>query len=168
MLSERGKRIMDGLREYVIHLCATALLCTVLLSFTRGTGTVKMILKLLCGIVLAYSVISPLKQLQIPQFDRIISEFQEEASVAMRWGQEATDIAIREGISQGAEAYILEKAKALNLDLLVEVELSDDEIPVPAEVSLIGNAAPYAKTVLGNAIWQDLNIPKEKQIWISR
>lgn len=158
---------MDGLRDYVFHLCITALICTVLLRFARGTGTVKLVLKLLCGIVLAYSAISPLKQLQIPEFDKVISEFQEEASIAMRWGKETSGIAIREGISQGAEAYILEKAKALNLDLLVEVELSDDEIPVPVAVSLTGNVAPYAKTVLGNTIAQDLNIPKENQKWIS-
>ena len=62
----------------------------------------------------------------------------------------------------------MEKAKDLNLDLVVEVELSDDECPIPVAVSLTGNVAPYAKSVLGDAISRDLNIPKERQKWISR
>ena len=62
----------------------------------------------------------------------------------------------------------MEKSSGLNLDLVVEVELSDDEIPVPVAVSLTGNVSPYNKLILSNTISNDLNIPKEKQIWISQ
>lgn len=159
---------MNGLQEYVIHLSATALICAVLLRLARGNGAVKAMIKLLCGIVLAYSLIQPVKQLKLSGLERFVSEFHEDADRAVEWGKNVSAEAWAQSISQGAEAYILEKAKTMNLDLVVEVELSDDEIPVPAAVSLIGNAAPYAKTVLSNTISEELNISKENQIWILR
>lgn len=88
--------------------------------------------------------------------------------MAVQWGESTAATALAESISQGTEAYILEKAKGMNVELAVEVELSDDEIPVPVAVSLTGQVAPYVKTVLSDTISQDLNIPKEKQIWISQ
>lgn len=83
-------------------------------------------------------------------------------------GKNASATAWSESIIAGTEAYILEKTKAMNVDLNVEVELSEDEVPMPAGVKLIGKVAPYAKSVLSDMIERDLNIPKECQIWISQ
>lgn len=159
---------MDSIRDYVIHISATALLCAVILRFARGSNAVKMMIKLLCGIVLAYSVIQPVKKLDLSGLEDFTSEFREEADQAVQWGKNAYAESWTESISQGIEAYIVEKAKAMNVDLVVEVELSDDEIPVPVAVSLTGDVAPYAKSVLSDTIWQDLNIQKENQTWISQ
>jgi len=160
--------MIDGLRDYVLHITATALICAVVLRFARGSAAAKMIIRLLCGIVLAYSIIQPVKQVDFSRLDRFALEFQQDAEQAILWGKNESSAAWAEGISQGVEAYILEKAKAMNVELVVEVELSDDEIPVPVAVSLCGNAAPYVKSVLSDTISQDLNIPKEKQTWISQ
>ena len=159
---------MEALRDYVIHLSATALICAVILHLNRGSGAVKMMIKMLCGIVIAYSLIQPLKQLDVSGFRKFLLSFHEDAERAVQWGENSSAEVWAESISQGAEAYILEKAKAMNVDLVVEVDLSDDEIPIPAAVSLIGNVAPYARTVLSDTISKDLNISKEKQTWISQ
>lgn len=159
---------MDWLCDYVIRLSATALLCAVIMRFSRGSSAAKMMIKLLCGIVLAYSIIQPIRQLEISDFGDVVMDYRNEAENAVQWGKNVSTEAWVESISQGVQTYILEKAKDLNLDLVVEVELSDDEFPVPVAVSLTGKAAPYAKTVLSDAISRDLNIPKENQKWISR
>lgn len=159
---------MDWLCDYVLRLSATALLCAVIIRFSRGGSAAKMMIKLLCGIVLAYSIIQPIRQLEISDFGDVIMDYRNEADDAVQWGKNVSTEAWAESISQGVQTYILEKAKDLNLDLVVEVELSDDEFPVPVAVSLTGKAAPYAKTVLSDAISRDLNIPKENQKWISR
>lgn len=159
---------MESLREYVLHITATALCCAVILRLTRGSSAVKTIIKLLCGIVLAYSIIQPVKQLDFSVLNEFALEFQQDAEQAVLWGEKESHTAWIEGISQGVEAYILEKAKAMNVDLDVEVELSDDDIPVPVAVLLRGNAAPYVKSVLSDVISQDLDIPKENQTWISQ
>ena len=159
---------MDGLRTYVLHITATALICTVILRFSWGNGAVKMIIKLLCGIVLLFSMIQPLKQFDFAFVESFAAGFQEEADRAVQWGENAASESWAESICQGTEAYILEKAKTMKVDLTVEVELSDDEIPIPVAVSLTGDVSPYVKSVLSDTISQDLNIPKERQKWISQ
>lgn len=159
---------MDTFRDYVVRIIATALLCAVIVRFARGSGTVKKMVKLLCGIVLASGVILPMRQWNVYDFGNVVSEFRQDAEHAVAIGEEESFQTWAACIQEGVETYILKKADALNLKLDVEVVLSDDEIPVPVSVMLTGNAAPYAKTVLGDAISQDLNIPKEKQIWITR
>lgn len=158
---------MEAFREYVLQVSAVALLCAMIFRLLRGIGTVKLMIKLLCGIILAYSVVQPMKQLDFPDLESYVSGIQEDADQVVQSGIKAASNALEEGIIDGTEAYILEKAKALNLDLIVEVEVSDDEIPVPITVSLTGSAAPYARSVLEETISRELNIPKEKQTWIS-
>lgn len=158
--------MMTFVREYIIHVTAAALICSVLLRFTRRCGAAGVIMKLLCGIFLAYSIVKPVQQVEFRGIEEFVSSFREDAEMAVQWGESTAATALAESISQGTEAYILEKAKGMNVELAVEVELSDDEIPVPVAVSLTGQVAPYVKTVLSDTISQDLNIPKEKQIWI--
>lgn len=158
---------MEALREYVIHVSATALICALLIRFVHSTGTVKMMIRLLCSLLLTYSIIQPIIQLELPDFGSFAAEYRTEADRAVQLGKDITSSAWSERISSGMEAYILEKSKELNLDLIVEVELSDDEIPVPVAVSLTGKVAPYAKSILSETISKNLDIPKEKQIWIS-
>lgn len=159
---------MAAMRDYVVHLCATALICTVILNLTKGSSTIKVIIKLLCGIVLTYSIIQPIKQLKVSEFEKLDWNLQEEADRAMEQGKSAAKKAWAESIEQGTETYILEKAQKMDVTLSVEVELSDDNVPVPVGVSLTGQIAPYAKVILSDMIEQELNISKENQTWISR
>ena len=157
---------MTALREYVIHVIATAMLCTVVLRFVHSSGTVTMMLQLLCSIILAYAIIQPVKQIDFPDLGDIVMEYRDDASAAVMQGNKITSDALIECISSGAEAYILEKSKEMNLDFDVEVEVSEDRIPTPVAVTLKGKASPYAKAILSQTISNDLNIPKEQQKWI--
>ena len=159
---------MDAIREYVIQVTATALICAVVFRLARGSGGTKMIIRLLCGIVLSCSIIQPVKQLEFSPFEELNRTFRQEADRAVEQGKIASAAAWADSITQGVEAYILEKTKAMHLDMIVEVELADDEVPTPVGVRMVGKVAPYAKSVLSDMIEQDLNIPKEQQIWISQ
>lgn len=159
---------MDGLREFVVHISATAMICALIVRLTQGNGATKMIIKLLCGVAMAVSIVQPIKQIDMINIDDFGVRFQDEADQAVQLGKNTAIETWSESISQGIEAYILEKAKTMKVDLDVEVELSENEIPIPVAVSLAGNVGPYAKSVLSDTISQELNIPKEKQIWISQ
>ena len=158
---------MDGIRTLVVNITATALICALVMRLTHGSATMKIAIKLLCGMVLAVSIIKPIKDIDLKDVEQYTADFQFQADQAVQWGKNTASETWYKSISQGVETYILEKAKTLKVDLDVEVELSDEEIPTPVGVSLIGKVSPYAKSVLSNAISQELNIPKEKQIWIS-
>lgn len=159
---------METLRDYAIQVSATALICALILQLANVSGAVKVMIRLLCSIILLYSIIQPFKQFAFPDFGNILSKYRKEADIAVQRGTNITSKALAERISSGMEAYILEKSSGLKLDLIVEVELSDDEIPVPVSVSLKGKASPHAKSKLSDIISKELNIPKEKQIWISQ
>jgi hypothetical protein len=58
----------------------------------------------------------------------------------------------------------VDKAKAMGLDILVEVHLDDDN-SIPCEVTLSGNLAPFEKSVLCDFIEDNLAITKEHQQW---
>lgn len=159
---------MSGLREIVVHISAAAMICALVMRLMPGNGSTKLIIKLLCGVVMTVSIVQPAKQLNMIDINNFAVQFQDQADQAVQLGKNTAMETWSESIIQGVEAYILEKAKAMNVDLDVEVELSEDEIPVPVGVSLAGNVGPYAKSALSDTISQELNIPKEKQIWISQ
>ena len=69
-------------------------------------------------------------------------------------------------IKRRTAAYILDKAKNLGADLMVEVTLNDEIPPVPCAVRLRGIITPYAKKVLSETIFRDLGIKTEEQTWI--
>ena len=59
----------------------------------------------------------------------------------------------------------MEKAKALDCDLQVEIFLSADTTPVPEQVPISGSVSPYAKQVISTMLSDDLGIDREAQIW---
>ena len=71
-------------------------------------------------------------------------------------------------IKEQTEAYILEKASALNADITVSVKLAlDTQYPTPESVHIKGNISPYARRLLSQTIQDDLGIASEDQVWSS-
>ena len=68
-------------------------------------------------------------------------------------------------IKEKTEAYILEKAESLGLDISVEINFGEADSMVPTEVRISGPVSPYAKDQLSKTISTDLGIPEERQIW---
>ena len=67
-------------------------------------------------------------------------------------------------ISAEVEAYILDKAASLGVDLNVEVWLNDTGLP--ESVALSGQIAPSDRQVLSQFIDHDLGVGEEAQTWI--
>ena len=58
----------------------------------------------------------------------------------------------------------MDKAHSLGADIQVEVMLSNEQYPVPKQVRLKGDVAPYARTQLIKFL-EELGISEENQIW---
>ena len=69
-------------------------------------------------------------------------------------------------IKSQSEAYILDKANRMGLEISVEVELDNDNNSIPSSVCISGNISPYAKKVLSEYITDCLGIAKENQKWM--
>ena len=157
---------MGEIRGYLISVTAAAILCAVASTLLGKKGTIGTIGKLLCGIFLAITVVSPLTRVQLRSGYELWDDLSADAAAAVASGEAAAYDELRAGIKARTEAYILDKAAFYAAELSVEVTLSDEDPPIPCAVRLTGSVSPYAKQRLQQDISEELGIPKEAQIWI--
>lgn len=154
---------MEAVRQYIISVVAAALLCGIVTGL-MPPGRASQIIRMVCGLFLAYTVLSGLTGLdiQVPDWGALTTS---DARLAAALGESLGQDALAQGIKEQTEAYILDKATALGLSLEVEVFL--DESQVPQSVTLSGQVSPYERQQLQSTIALDLGIAKENQQWIS-
>lgn len=153
---------MEALRQYVISVVAAALLCGIFRNIL-GDGATGRILKLVCGLFLAYAVLQPLGRLDVTGEIRDFLPDIDQAEQAVAAGEAFSQDAMTRLIKTETAAYILDKATALGLEVTVEVTL--DEENRPAAVSITGEASPQERRKLASILALDLGIPKEAQQW---
>ena len=165
MFPERGGRIAS-VKGYLLGIIAAALVCGLISRLVKDKGAAGACVKLIAGLFLVFTVISPLAGLSITGPDIWFGDYTDTADLIASEGERYSVEAMAAVIKSRTEAYILDKALALELQLQVEVVLSEDDIPVPAMVRINGKASPYARARLQQIIQEDLQIDKEHQIWI--
>lgn len=153
------------MNAYVSGVIAAAMICAIVLRFTGNKGTCGVMIRLIAGLFLAFTVISPVADLDLRGLSNFTAEFSEAGKLAAQAGQQSARQNIAEGIKAATEAYILDKAAAMDVALKVEVTLSKEDIPYPESVRLTGNVSPHAKSELQMLITRDLGIKKENQLW---
>lgn len=155
---------MESLKQYVISVTAAALICGITAGLVKKNGTGELI-RMVCGLVLAFTVLRPIVGLKLDKLSSdLLPDLQEGENMAAQ-GEKITRDAMEDIIKSETEAYILDKAAALGMELTAEVLLGEDTIPVPVGVILSGACSPYARSELTNVIEKDLGIPKENQLW---
>lgn len=157
---------MDEIRQYIISVTAAALFCAIVSSLLSKKGSGFAIIKLLSGLFLAYTVIAPWARIRLTD----ISLYTESISTAAKqFVQSGTDYAHSEVatiIKEKTEAYILDKATSMGLDIEVEVTLCNTDPPLPESAVIKGAVSPFAKEKLQVCFESDLGIPKENLLWI--
>ena len=157
---------MGAVREYVLGIGAAALICAITLSF-GSRGSMQPLLKLVCGLVLTFAIVNPVLKITGGNLEDLGIDYGTQASQAAEEGKQQALKSIRQIIKEETEAYILDKAHDLSLELQVTVTLDDQPLPKPAAVTLRGTVPPYGKSQLTRIISQELGIAKENQTWIS-
>ena len=151
------------MRDYVLSVCAAAMIAGILTTLA-GSGTAGKLLKMLSGLFLAVTVISPLVRLELPDPSAWMTDFtrkgRETAAEGERMGREYSEAII----SAELEAYILDKAAMLDGDLDVAVALDDDGMP--ERVTLTGSVSPQAREKLSRCLEEELGMGEEAQVWI--
>lgn len=157
---------MEHIREYLISVTAAALLCGIIQSMAGEKGRSAGILRLVCGIFLALTVIRPVARIQLREFSLMTSEITEQAQAAAAEGEDYAKRALSRHISEQTEAYILDKAKTYGAEISAEITVAGEQ-PVPVAVAIRGQFSPYARRQLCELIESELNIPEEDQTWIT-
>ena len=160
-----GDGIMDDLREYLIGVIAAALLCAFVSTVIDGKSTVGVAAKLLSGVIMLLTVLSPWVDFKPDGLFRWADDLGVDGSGFVSQGENLANTYYRDSIKQRLESYILDEAKAFNCALTVEIILSDLVPATPEQIRLSGDVSPYARQVLTNELTESLGLSREDLIW---
>lgn len=153
---------MEALRQYILSVVTAAMLCGIVTGlFPSGTG--KQVVRLICGLFLAYTVLAPISRGELPNLTDFSLGIPEEAAQAVAVGENLARDSMAEIIKSETEAYILDKARSLQAEVTVEVSVNEENVPDSVTVS--GAVSPYVRRQLQRIIESDLGIAKENQKW---
>lgn len=150
--------------SYILTVTAAAILAAVVTSLS-GQGPMRDLIRLLAGLFMAVTVLSPLLKLEIPDPQAWFSDFGAEGLSAAEEGQRMAKEAEQAIIKEQLEAYILDKAQQYGAALAVDVTLDEDGVPVG--VVLTGDVSPDAKMGLVRIMETELGLGEEAQQWSS-
>lgn len=157
---------MADIPQYLLSIVAAAIISGLVITMTNRKGATSAIIRLIIGLFLVMSVVSPWMKLRILDLPGFFSDIQLDGKSVSADALAATVAERNIIIKEKMEAYILEKAAVLDLSVKVSVTLTETDPPTPCDVKIIGNASPYAKHRLQNIISNDLGVPKEQQLWM--
>ena len=153
------------MKGYILSVVSVAIICAIVRSLLGGTSTTGRIVNLICGILMAVTVVAPLKDIS---FDMVGSFWNGVRYDAQKYVSEGTLMAeneISHIIKSQCEAYILDKANRMGLQITVEVELDENDRNTPCGVIVSGSVSPYAREQLSSYIEDTLGVCRENQKW---
>ena len=159
--------MMDFASEWVRAIAGAALICAAATALTPK-GKVKNVLKLICGIVLITAMINPVIKQDFPSMSMDISKYRKDADEIIGSAEEKQNNLSRTIIENELEAYILDKAQSLNVELAsveVSAKWGDEGCWYPYEVNITANIPQMEQNLLSNSIEAELGVPKERQYW---
>ena len=149
---------MSALSGYLMRLVCAAFLCALIGTMAGSSQGIR---RLIAGIFLTLTALSPMGELDLPDLDP--DRLHAEAQAAVQDGTRQADEMRADIISEACEAYIWNKAAEMGLELEIRLELNEDGMP--RSVVLTGNASPLERQRLMQLIVQDLGVGREDVIW---
>ena len=153
------------MKEYVLCIAAAGIICAVARAFLDRKTAIGRIARLISGILMAVTVITPLGSITFSGISDFWDDLSEDANQYVLEGTSLAENEKAEIIKPQIEAYILDKANRMGLQIAVEVELDGHNGNIPCGVVISGNVSPYGQTQLESYIVDTLGIAEENQIW---
>ena len=157
---------MEVIASYIRGVCASGIFCAVLVQLLPEKSRISTIFRMLCGIVMVFAVVAPIRDLSLADIADDLSGIQSAKQDYIQLGEDLSREAVSAIIKERTEAYILDKAASLSGEITVDIGLSEDALPIPVSVTIHGNLSPYSRSALSTILVQELGIAKEQQTWI--
>lgn len=157
--------MMEAVRQYIISLISASVVCAILKGILSKGATSK-IVDALCGIFLLFTLLDPIKEMDLPDNAESFRWDKHTVQEAIDKGEEMTQNALADIISSKIASYVEEKADALGAEVRAEVLLTAEEIPAPFGIELEGNVGPYVRTQLEAYISENFGLEGEDVRWI--
>ena len=154
---------MDDYRGYLICLTSAAILASVIRRMAPQGGPGRAA-RLGAGLLILLTALGPLARIDPLSAAEGLAKAGYSDLLTTDSFQLETNRLLSDLISQEAEAYILDKAEGLE----VQVETAIlDTYPVPWRVTIRGSLTKSRQEELSRMISEDLGIPEERQEWWS-
>ena len=157
---------MNSVGAYILRVTAAAVICGLISGIVGTKGALSSVVKLITGLFLCFSVISPFLKVNVGNLTGYLGDLQVSGDEIVMEGETAVKKELETIIKSKTEAYILDKAVSYGAELAVEVSVDASQIPVPNAVRVSGQISPYGKKQLQQIIANDLGIALEAQTWI--
>lgn len=152
---------------YLLSVASVALFVALTQSLLPKGG-IRRVAGFVGGLVLLLAVVSPVAKLEYADLARSIARIRIETEQTQTGVITGNREILSELIKQRCEAYILEKARELEISAEVSVTLDETEdYPYPISVILKGSFTQTQRETLTAVISQDLGIPARRQEWIA-
>lgn len=154
---------MSAFYSYLVALTAAALFAA-LLQPLIPKGTAGRAARLCCGLVIVLSALTPVLRLSsrdIAAWFTRMELAQDEAlsGIAVQNKHLKADI-----ISSRVQAYVLDKAQALGLEIEAEVHMNESgTLPYPDGIRIHGTLTAAQKQLLQRYIAESFGIPEDRQ-----
>ena len=155
---------MQTVGKYILSCGIAAMFVGVIRSFSDGKDSLGTLIRIICGLFLAFVLIEPVSGLDLSRLEVISQSYAPEAEEVVAYGASLASDMRREYIKAKTETYILDKARMHSCDIQVQVALGDDLLPESSVVS--GYFTEKARQNLEQCLETELGIPKERQKWI--
>lgn len=149
------------------ELCAMSILFGVIMGIIPEGG-VKRITCILCSAILIIVVLTPIKSIDIDSYALLLTQYREQEAQLTARADEINSRLNRAVIVEEYEAYIMDKAEELGIDVKearVEVQWSTEAVWVPYSVSVTANADISLRRVFEDKLMAELGIPQERVKW---
>lgn len=156
---------MDQLRSYLLSITGAAVISAIILQITGNKSATGKILKIVTGLFMSVTLLSPLIRFRLRDMEQYIDDFRLSSEYAVGQGMQMAGEELSHIIKEQTESYILDEASKMGMEMSVEVKLSDSNPPQPCFVILQGAVSPYQKKYLSQHITDKLGISQENQQW---
>ena len=160
--------MIEGVRSWLLSVIAVCLLCA-LADALMPRGPVKKAGRLVCGLVLLCAMLAPLPGLQLETGQAWLEDYFAGLEQQKQNLKETADAGTKGIIEEQYSAYIVDKAKELDLVCQVRVtcRTEADGLTVPDGVEVAGRFSDEEQSRLTRIIEEELLVPPERQTYYS-
>lgn len=159
--------MIGAARSWLLALVSVSLLCAVA-DALMPKGAVRRVGRLVCGLTLVASILTPLARLDLEGSQRWLEDWLAQTRLREEELDRAVGGQLKTLIERDCAAYIVDKAAQLGLDCTarVECERSEDGVYLPARTETSGLWTAGAQEKLIRVIETDLGVPRERQFYV--
>ena len=156
----------------VLHNWLNGVTCAALAaSLAEGImpkGTVKQVGRLVCGMMLLWAVLGPMRSLGVSDLSRAMSGIRDEVDARHSALEEQNDSMLKTLIERETAAYIVDKAAESGVQCQAKVTCTIDEngMWIPFAVQISGAFGDAQREQLVLFVEEQLDIPQDRQTYI--